>query len=75
MEKLFVSAHSSSQKEGVLQEDREAHRAKDKGVSVLFQSGWDAGQHSAVVLESPPDKVTGSSLPQEGGSRALETAA
>lgn len=70
MEKLFVSAHSSSQKEGVLQEDREAHRAKDKGVSVLFQSGWDAGQHSAVVLESPPD-----STPQEGGSRALETAA
>lgn len=33
----LVPAHSSSQKEGVLQEDREAHGDEDKGVPVPFQ--------------------------------------
>ena len=53
VEKLLVPTHSSSQKEEVLQEDREAHRTEDKGVPMLFQSGWDAGQLSLALLDSP----------------------
>lgn len=36
VEKLLVPTHSSSQKEEVLQKDREAHRTEDKGVPMRF---------------------------------------
>lgn len=70
VQKLLVPAHSLSQKEGVLQEDREAHGAEDKGAPVPSQSEWDAGQLSLALLDSP-QKVWGSSLPQEGESFCL----
>lgn len=58
-----------SQKGGRLPEDREASGAEHKGELVPLRGRWGAGQLSMPGIS--PDKVLGSSLPQQSGSCGL----
>lgn len=68
----LVPAHSSSQKEGVLQEDREAHGDEDKGVPVPFQRRWDTGQPRLALLDSPQTRSQAPPSLKKVGASVLE---
>lgn len=51
--KPLAPAHSPSHEGEVLQEDSEAHRSEDKGMTVPLQSRWGASQPNLALLECP----------------------
>lgn len=71
-EKPLSSAHSSSQKKEVLQEEGEARGAEDKGVPVPLQGGWDPGQPSLALLDSPHTRPQAPPSLKKVGASILE---